>query len=41
MISKDKTDKLIRIYFLICDKFEELKHYCERFSSNNQPELTD
>lgn len=25
MISKDKDDKLIRIYFFICDKFEELQ----------------
>jgi hypothetical protein len=41
MISKDKGDKLVRIYFFICDKFEELKYYCERFSNNNQPELTD
>jgi len=41
MIPKDKADKLIRIYFFICDKFEELKYYCERFSNNNQPELTD
>lgn len=31
----------MRIYFLICDKFEELQFYCERFSNNNQPELTD
>jgi hypothetical protein len=30
MISKDNGDK-----------FEELKYYCERFSNNNQPELTD
>lgn len=30
MISKDKGDK-----------FEELKYSCERFSNNNQPELTD
>jgi hypothetical protein len=41
MISKDNGDKLVRIYFFICDKFEELKYYCERFSNNNQPELTD
>ena len=41
MISKDKGDKLVIIYFFICDKFEELKYYCERFSNNNQPELTD
>jgi len=41
MISKDKDDKLIRIYFYICDKFEELQFYCERFSNNNEPEFTD
>lgn len=41
MISKDKADKLIRIYFFICDKFEELKYYSWRFSNINQPKLTD
>lgn len=41
MISKDKDDKLIRIYFLICNKFEELQFYCERFSNNNKPDFTD
>lgn len=41
MISKDKDDKLVRIYFLICDKFKELQFYCERFSNNNRPEFTD
>ena len=41
MISKDKDDKLIRIYFYICEKFEELQFYCERFSNNNEPEFTD
>jgi hypothetical protein len=41
MILKDKDDKLIRIYFLICDKFKELQYYCERFSNNKQPEFTD
>jgi hypothetical protein len=41
MILKDKDDKLIRIYFLICDNFKELQYYCERFSNNNQPELSD
>ena len=41
MISKDKDDKLVRIYFYICDKFEELQFYCERFSNNNEPEFTD
>ena len=41
MISKDKDDKLVRIYCFICDKFEELQFYCERFSNNNNPEFTD
>lgn len=41
MIFKDKDDKLVRIYFYICDKFEELQFYCERFSNNNDPEFTD
>lgn len=41
MILKDKDDKLIRIYFLICDYYNELQYYCERFSNNKQPEFTD
>ena len=41
MILKDKDDKLVRIYFLICDYFNELQYYCERFSNNNKPEFTD
>jgi hypothetical protein len=41
MILKDKDDKLIRIYFLICDYFKELQYYCERFSNNKRPEFTD
>lgn len=41
MILKDKNDKLVRIYFLICDYYEELQYYCERFSNNKQPEFTD
>lgn len=41
MILKDKDDKLIRIYFLICKNFKELHYYCERFSNNSNPELTD
>lgn len=41
MIPKDKDDKLVRIYLFICDKFEELQFYCERFSNNNKPEFTD
>jgi hypothetical protein len=42
MISKDKDDKLVRIYCFICDKFEdELQFYCERFSNNNKPAFSD
>ena len=41
MIPKDKEHKLIRIYFLICEYYEELQFYCERLSNNKQPELTD
>lgn len=41
MILKDKDDKLIRIYFLICDYYKELQYYCERFSNNKQPDLSD
>ncbi len=41
MILKGKDDKLIRIYFLICDYFKELQYYYERFSNNKQPEFTD
>jgi len=42
MISEAKVVKLIKIYFIICDLYEqELRNYCERFSNNNQPDFTD
>lgn len=41
MIPKDKDDKLVNIYCFICDKFEELQFYCERFSNNDKPDFTD
>lgn len=42
MITKDKDDKLVKIYFFICKMFnEELKYYCERFSNNARPEFSD
>jgi hypothetical protein len=41
MTSKDKDTNLIRIYFLVCEYFEELQYYCERFSNNNNPRFTD
>ena len=42
MILEAKAVKLIKIYFYIFERYEkDLKYYCERFSNNNQPELTD
>jgi hypothetical protein len=42
MISKDKSTKLVEIFFYVSDAFDkELKFSCERFSNNNQPEFTD
>lgn len=42
MILEAKALKLIEIYFYICKRYEEdLKYCCERFSNNDQPELTD
>ncbi len=42
MIPEAKAVKLIEIYFYICLRYEEdLKYCCERFSNNNQPDLTD
>lgn len=42
MIPKVKADKLIKIYFHVCDEFEnDLKSQCSRFSNNNSPEFTD
>jgi hypothetical protein len=42
MISQVKADKLIKIYFQVCEKYEnELKFSCMRFSNNDEPEFTD
>ena len=42
MISQVKADKLVKIYFHVCEKFEnELKLSCMRFSNNDKPEFTD
>ena len=42
MINQPKALKLIKIYSIICDRFEkDLKHTCERFSNNNKQDLTD
>lgn len=42
MILREKEQKLISIYFYICDLYEnELKYNCQRFSNNSKPEFTD
>jgi hypothetical protein len=42
MIPSEKEQKLIAIYFYICDLYNtELKFDCQRFSNNSQPEFTD
>jgi hypothetical protein len=42
MTTKNNEDKLIEIYFYICEKFEkDLKYCCQRYSNNNEPEFTD
>jgi hypothetical protein len=42
MIPEAKALKLVEIYLYICKRFEEdLKYYCERFSNNNDPALSD
>lgn len=42
MITKENEDKLIEIYFYICDKFEnDFQYYVKRYSNNDNPEFTD
>jgi hypothetical protein len=42
MIPTDKKYKLIKIYFYVCNRYnEELKYLCQRFTNNNEPEFTD
>lgn len=42
MISQVKADKLIKIYFQVCEKYEnELKFSCMRFSNNDEPAFSD
>ena len=42
MISQVKADNLVKIYFHVCEKYEnELKFSCMRFSNNDEPEFTD
>jgi len=38
----NKYDKLVKIYYYVCEKFEEdLQYRCERFCNNKKPKLTD
>jgi len=42
MINQIKALKLVKIYFSICERFEkDLKYTCQRFSNNNEQDLTD
>ena len=42
MINQPKALKLVKIYSIICDRFEkDLKYTCERFSNNDKQYLTD
>lgn len=42
MINQAITTKLVKIYFYVCDKYEnDLRYSCERFTNNNSPEFTD
>ena len=38
----NKDYKLVKIYYYVCEKFEDcLRFECERFSNNKEPKLTD
>ena|GEM_PF-1954418 len=40
--TNDKINKLVKIYYYVCEKFEEgLQYRCERFGNNKKPKLTD
>lgn len=42
MINQTKAVKLVKIYSSICERFEkDLKYTCQRFSNNNEQDLTD
>lgn len=42
MIKQSITSKLVKIYFVVCEKYEnELQYCCQRFTNNNTPEFTD
>lgn len=40
--TNNKDFKLVKIYYYVCEKFEDdLQYRCERFSNNKPPKLTD
>ena len=40
VINQPKALKLIKIYSILCDRFEkDLKYTCERFSNNDKQDL--
>lgn len=42
MINQTKVIKLVKTYSSICERFEkDLKFTCQRFSNNNEQDLTD
>ena len=42
MINQNTQTILVKIYLLVCEKFEsELQFHCQRFSNNNSPIFTD
>lgn len=42
MIDQAISSKLVKIYFYVCEKYEnELQCHCQRFTNNNSPEFTD
>lgn len=42
MINQTTETKLLKIYLLICDKYDtELQFHCQRFTNNDSPEFTD
>jgi hypothetical protein len=42
MINQTKALKLIKIYSLLCDRFEkDLKYTCERLSHNQKQDITN
>lgn len=42
MINQAISTKLVKIYFYVCDKFEqELKYTCQSFTNNSSPVFTD